>query len=249
MSVTLGLVLTERNARRRRAPDPRVDVVMLERTLLDPPRAGAAKRWAQQVQRSFPRARLLPLAWHLVTHGPEDRMRERSTRTLSGPPHLFGGLQDNAQIQQAWDVTRLCANAMQSNTVVLRTPPSITPGALGRARIRAFAEVRRAEGIDLVWEPEGLWEAPVAAALAREVGITVMLPAFAGGRPLRNEQGNGLAAPGAWLRVDIPREGTIHGGMIDELLDHAEVAADPAIVFSGARARNNLATFADALEL
>lgn len=249
MPVTLGLVLTERNARRRRAPDPRVDVVMLERTLLDPPRAGAAKRWAAQVQRSFPRARVLPLAWHLVTHGPEDRMRERTTRTLSGSPHLFGGLQDNPQIRQAWEVTRLCADAMQSSTVVLRTPPSITPGALGRARIRAFAEARRAEGIELVWEPEGLWEAPVAAALAREVGVKVMLPAFAGGRPLRNEQGTGLATPGAWLRVDIPREGAIHGGMIDELLDHAEAASDTVIVFGGVRARSNLATFADALTL
>lgn len=247
MAVTLGLVLTQRNARTRRAPDPRVGVVLLERTLLDPPRAAAAKRWAQQVQRSFPEARLLPYVWHLVSHGPEERMHERTTRTLSGAPHLFGGLQDNAQTGQAWAVTQLCAHAMQSHTVVVRTPPSITPGALGRARIRAFVEARRAEGFEVVWEPEGLWEAPMAAAFAREIGVTVMLPAFAGGRPLRNEQGEGLAAPGAWLRVETPRQGLLHGGMVDELLDHTDAAPDAVLVFAGARARGNLAAFADAL--
>ena len=137
---------------------------MLERTLLDPPRAAATKRWAAQVQRSFPGARLVPYAWHLLTHGPDERMVDRTTRTLAGDPRQFGGLQVNVQTGQAWDVTRLCAEAMESTTVALRTPPSITPGALGRARIRAFVDARRGEGFDVIWEPEGLWEAPMASA-------------------------------------------------------------------------------------
>jgi hypothetical protein len=232
MPVTLGLLLDQHNARARKSPDPRVELVLLERTLLDPPRAAAAKRWAPQIRRAFPAAQLLPYTWHLVSHGPEERMAARTTRTLMGPPHLFGGVQDSPQTRQAWEVTRLCAEAMGSTAVVLRTPPSVTPGALGRARIRAFVEARRAEGLSVVWEPEGLWEAPVAAAFAREIGASLLLPAFAGGRPLRNEEGllwrpvpartpsaseglsdaegvrarqaakQGLVVPGVWLRID-----------------------------------------------
>lgn len=249
MSVTLGLLLNQHDAQARRAPDPRVGVVLLERTLLDPPRAAATTRWAQQVRRSFPQARLIPYVWHLVSHGPEERMAERTSRTLSGPAHKFGGLQDSPETRQAWQVTQLCAEAMQAKTVAVRTPPSLSPGAVGRARIRAFTEARRAEGIDLLWEPEGLWEAPMASALAVQLGIALMLPAFAGGRPLRHE-GGGLAAPGAWLRVDGsgPRQG-IHGGHVDELLDHVDAAPETVMVFTGPRARPNLAQVADALSL
>ncbi len=250
MSVTLGLVLTEHNARASAAPDPRVGLVLLERTLLDPPRAAAAKRWAPQVRRSFPAAQLLPYVWHLMSHGPDERMKERTTRTLSGPAHLFGGLQDSPQTRQAWEVTRLCADAMDSTTVVVRTPPSITPGALGRKRLRAFVEARRAEDRSVVWEPEGLWEAPVAAAFARELGIELILPAFVGGRPLLNDDGEGLAVPGAWLRVEGagPRR-SIHGGHVDELLDHVDTASATTMIFTGPRARGNLRTVAESLGL
>jgi hypothetical protein len=270
MSVTLGLLLTQHNARARKSPDPRVELLLLERTLLDPPRAAAAKRWASQIRRAYPAAQLLPYVWHLVSHGPEERMAERTTRSLVGPPHLFGGVQDSPQTRQAWEVTRLCLEAMEASTVVLRTPPSVTPGALGRARIRAFVEARRAEGIraapaseqapderaddiarngiQVVWEPEGLWEPLVASALARELGASLLLPAFAGGRALRNEDGDGLVVPGAWLRVDGsgPRQ-AIHGDMVDDLLDHAETAESTTLVFTGPRAHANLGLVADAL--
>jgi len=256
MSVTLGLLLTQHNARARKHPDPRVELLLLERTLLDPPRAAAAKRWAAQIRRAYPAAQLLPYAWHLVSHGPEERMAERTTRTLMGPPHLFGGVQDSPQTRQAWEVTRLGLEAMEASTVVLRTPPSVTPGGLGRARIRAFVEARRAEalpggdqgGIQVVWEPEGLWEAPVAAAFAREIGASLLLPAFAGGRALRNEGGDGLVVPGVWLRVDGsgPRQ-AIHGDTVDDLLEHAETAESTVLVFTGPRAHANLGLVADAL--
>jgi hypothetical protein len=250
MSVTLGVLLGQPNARARKSPDPRVGLLLLERTLLDPPRAAAAKRWAEQVRRAYPAAQLLPYAWHLVSHGPEERMAQRTTRGLAGPPHLFGGVQDSPQTRQAWEVTRLCAEAMGSTSIVLRTPPSVTPGTSGRGRIRAFVEARRAEGLAVVWEPEGLWEPPVAAAFARELGASLLLPAFAGGRALRNEDGDGLLVPGVWLRVDGsgPRQ-NIHGGIVDDLLDHAETADDTVLVFTGPRAHANLGLVADALGL
>ncbi|MCX4244290.1 hypothetical protein [Paraliomyxa miuraensis] len=248
MSVTLGLLLTQHNARARRDPDPRVGLVLLERTLLDPPRAAAAKRWGDQIRRAFPAAELIPYAWHLLSHGPDERMAERTTRTIAGPAHSFGGLQDNPQTRQAWEVTQLCMEAMGSTSVAVRTPPSLTPGALGRARFRAFVEARRAEGTRVIWESEGLWEAPVAAAFASELEVPLLLPAFAGGRALRNEDLGGLAVPGAWLRVDGsgPRQG-IHGGIIDDLLDHADTADQTVLVFAGPRAHNNLALVAEAL--
>lgn len=250
MSVTLGLLLSPLNARARRPPDPRVGLVLLERTLHDPPRAAAARRWGQQLRRSFPEAELVPYAWHLISHGPDDGMRERTRRTLAGAPHLFGGLQQSPQTAQAWDVTRLCTEALGSSSVAVRTPPSVTPGALSRKRLREFVEARRGEGLGVVWEPEGLWEPAVAAAFAKEIGATLMWPGFAGGRAVREEGSDALVPDGAWLRVDGagPRR-AIHGGHVDELLDQVDVDPDATIVFAGPRARGNLAQLADALGL
>ncbi|MCA9650302.1 MAG: hypothetical protein H6712_28015 [Myxococcales bacterium] len=250
MPATLGLLLSPHDARARRPPDERVGVVLVERTLFDPPRAAAAKRWAPQLRRAFPSARLVPYAWHLVSHGPEERMRERTTRTLSGPPHLFGGLQRSPQTEQAWEVTRLCAEAMEADAIVLRTPPSVTPGALGRGRIRAFVEARRAEGLGVIWEPEGLWEPLDAAALAKQCGATLLWPAFTGGRAIHEDGREGLVPAGAWLRVDgAGAKRGIHGGHVDELLDHLDLEPDATIVFAGPRARGNLGQLAEALAI
>lgn len=250
MTVTLGLLLNQQNARTRQAPDPRVGVVLLERTLLDPPRAAAAKRWAAQLRRHFPQATLVPYAWHLISHAAEDGLRERSSRTLALPPHRLGDLGGVLQAAEAWSITRLCAEAMEASTVALRTPPSVTPGALGRARVQAFVEARRREGLDVVWEPEGLWEPSAAAALAQSVGATLLWPAFSGGRPVRAEDGEGLVARDTWLRVDgSGRRQSIHGGHVDELLDHAELSASTTMIFTGPRAGANLAMTAGSLDL
>lgn len=248
MPVTLGLLLSPLNARARRPPDPRVGVVLIERTLFDPPRAAAARRWAEQLRRSFPAARLVPYTWHLVSHGPEDRMRERTTRSLAGPAHLFGSMQQSPQTAQAWKVTKLCAEAMSASAVAVRTPPSVTPGALGRGRIRAFVEARRSEDLDVIWEPEGLWEPASAAALAREANATLLWPAFAGGRAVREEGSDALVPSGAWLRVDgAGAKRGIHGGHVDELLDHLDLEPHATVVFAGPRARGNLGQLAEAL--
>src|SRR5688572_27705191 len=99
---SIGLLLNEANARDQRAAVTGLDFVLLERTLFDPPRAAAAKRWREQIERVFPGAELIPYVWHLISHAPEDGLRARTTRTLTGVPHAFGHLQNTPEVQQAW---------------------------------------------------------------------------------------------------------------------------------------------------
>ncbi len=248
MTATLGLVLSETNAIRAK-PDPRVGLVLLERTFYDPPRRAAMVRWSKLVQRSFPNAALVPYAWHLVTHGPEDGKREHATRTLSGDPAKLGSLQDTNETKQAWEVTDICRDVCGGKQVALRTPPSLTPGALGRRRLQRFAEARAADGVRMIWEPSGLWETHDALALGRQLGADVLLPAFEGGRPRYADEGSmTLVAPGAWLLVaPVGARQNISGDQVDALADHVEDHSDAVIVFSGRRALAALRTVAEAL--
>jgi hypothetical protein len=242
---TLGVILSADNAKGGK-PDERVGVVLLERTLLDPPRLPAMTRWSAAVRRRFPRAQQLAYAWHLVSHAREDGLRARASRRPAGDEQEFGGLQSTAAVARAWDVTRLCAQACGSSTIVLRTGPSLTPGALGRKRMREFVAARRAEGLAIVWEPEGLWDDDVAVAFARELDVTLLVPAFAAGRPRRIDATSSIIVDArAWLRVDgIGAKRGLEAHHVDALLEHVEAVPDATIVFAGARALKHLAALA-----
>jgi hypothetical protein len=224
--------------------DERVDLVLLERTLLEPPRLAAMQRWSAAVRRRFPNAQQIPYVWHLVSHAREDGIRGRAIRRPAGDESAFGGLQTTDEVQRAWDVTRLCMQGCGSTRVVLRTGPSITPGAIGRKRISAFVEARTREGVGVIWEPEGLWEADVARVFARELGVSLCLSALEGGRPRYAEGGPSegvLLGRDVWLRVggSGPR-GRLDGSAIDALAEHCAVVPDATIVFTGPRALAHL---------
>ena len=248
MAATLGIVLNETNAIRAK-PNPAVGLVLLERTFFDPPRRAAMVRWIERVQRSFPNAELVPYAWHLISHGPSDGAIEHATRTLAGEPNKFGGLQDSDETRRAWEVTMICRDVCKAERVAIRTPPSLTPGGLGRRRLEAFAEARKAEGIRLVWETSGLWEAPQALALGRQIGADVVLPAFEGGRPIYESDGAlGLVGPGAWLTVTpVGSRQVLQGHQVDALIDHLTVYPDSTLLFAGRRALAALRSVTEAL--
>lgn len=250
MPATLGIILNETNAIRAK-PEPRIGLVLLERTFFDPPRRAAMLRWVSLVRRSFPRASLVPYAWHLLTHGVDDGARGHGTRTLPGEPHKFGGLQDSPETRSAWEVTAIAHTACESSRLAVRTPPSLTPGALGRRRLAAFAQARAAEGTSLVWEPSGLWEPIDALAFGRELGAAVLLPAFAGGRPIYDaEDSDTLVGAGAWVHVTPvgPRQ-AILGSQVDAVAEHVAEHADATIVVSGRRALAGARAIAEALML
>lgn len=248
MSANLGLLLSDNNARRQRQPLPLVDVVLLERTLFEPPRANAAGRWATHVRRLFPNAEVIPYAWHLLTHGPDDGLRGLSSRSLEGQPHKFGGLQNSDEVGRAWEAVRPCYEALGAKRIVIRTPASLTPGAVGRKRLQTFVEQRRADGFELVWEPEGLWSPPEVVSQAASLKITAMGPAFVAGRPNTDDDPEVLYHRSAWLRVDaMGRRPRLSADQLDAIADHVDVVSNPTLIFAGPKALANLEATADNL--
>ena len=250
MSVNLGVLLSDNNGRRQRKPMPQVDMVLLERTLFEPPRAGAAGRWAEHVRRLFPNAEIIPYAWHLLSHGPDDGLRGLSSRSLEGEAHKFGGLQDSDEVARAWEAVRPCYEALEAKRIALRTPASLTPGAVGRKRLQTFVERRRADGFDIVWEPDGLWSAPEVAALAGSLKVTALGPAFVAGRPnTEAEDPEVLYHRSAWLRIDaMGRRPRLSADQLDALADHVDVVPQSTLIFAGPKALANLEAAADSLE-
>jgi hypothetical protein len=243
----LGILASDEKAfHAARESDP-VSLVALRSTLINPPRAAGARAVAQHILGLHPRASLLPYVWHLVSHGPEDHLRELATRSLPGEARRFGHLQDTPEVREAWQTSLRCAQEFGSARVLLRTPASFTPSGANYGRITAFAEARKAEGIELVWEAEGLWEPAQTLSLARKLGMQTVIPAFDGaGRPYMGDLER------RWLRVDGAGPTSRLRGVLAEALAHqlASADADEAIVlFAGPRAYANLRAFATEFSL
>lgn len=229
------------------AADP-VELVVLRSTMLNPPRAAAARALAEHVRSIHPNAALVPYVWHLVSHAEGDGLREAGTRSLPGEARRFGHLQDTPEVHSAWEVSLRCAREMGSDTVILRTPPSFTPGTINQQRLAAFAEARAAEGLQVVWEVDGLWEPAATLALARKHNLQTLVPAFEGtGRPVAQSYER------RWLRVDGAGATERLRGVLAESLVFALANADAldstTILFAGPRAHANLRAFAHALDL
>jgi hypothetical protein len=247
----LGILASDEKALQpARESDP-VSLVVLRSTLLNPPRAAGARAVAQHIHKLHPRAALVPYVWHLVSHGPEDHLRELATRSLPGEARRFGHLQDTPEVRDAWQTSLRCAQEFTATQVILRTPASFTPSSTNQARLAAFVEARAAEGIELVWEAEGLWEPAQTLSLARKLGMQVILPAFDGaGRPYAPPLVGGLAR--TWLRVDGAGPTSRLRGVLAEALAHAlsiADAPDPVVLFAGPRAYANLRAFATEMAL
>lgn len=239
----LGLILQdEQGLRAARADDP-VELVLLRSTLFNPPRAAAARGVAEHVRAAHPQAAIVPYAWHLVTHAASDGLREAGTRSLPGEARNFGHLQDTPETRSAWEVSLRCAQEMGSTQVAVRTPASFTPGSIHQARLAAFVEARRGEGLGVVWEFDGLWESDATQALARKLDLQTLVPAFEGtGRPIAQSYER------RWLRIDSAGATERLRAALAEALIATLQARDAwesvTILFSGPRAHANLRVFA-----
>lgn len=211
MPLRLGVLLDDLSLNGAKLDDP-IDVVVIRSTFMNPPRAAAAKRQAEKVHSLHRSAELIPYAWHYVTHELDDGVEVGSNRALE-TTGKFGHFRATPDVAQAWQVASLCAEAYGASAMVVRTPPSFSPGALSRKRMREFVEAHASEGRRLIWEPSGLWSIELAVDFADELGhgVEVLGPAI-------GMTGAVLDFEGAtWLRIPGGKDGRLRASQAESL--------------------------------
>ncbi|RMG99814.1 MAG: hypothetical protein D6705_02035 [Deltaproteobacteria bacterium] len=198
--------------------------------LLDLPRAAAARRLAERVAKVAPSATFVPYVWHLVSHGADDPLSGRGSRRPAGAPENFGGLRDTPEVSTALSAQLESTRAAGADAWCLTTPPSISPGAAGRARLARFFEYSRNLGLTVFWQPEGVWT-PDEAAACLPPGDRLLWPVG----PL---EGHADLPPGA-LALVRPRRPRLRPAEIDAIVERS----GPGVVFGGPHAVSAAAAY------
>ena len=216
--------------------------VWLRGTLLNMPRGQGATRLSEQLRRRLPAMSSVGLyAWHYLTHRQEDPLPGRGTRTLqldadSGP---CGHLQDTSVCEAALEASIRALRELGGRSLILATPASMTPGALGRRRLRAFLERHEASELELVWEPTGLWTPADMASVVRGTSARCVLA--------DSEIGDTLDPTDACVRVggagQPVRLSDAQAESLAFRLEDSAAAQAIRVVFAGPRAFSNLRSF------
>jgi len=145
------------------------DLVEVQQTFYQPPRAATAARWRAAAPPGFV---FLVKAWQLITHEPSSPTYRRLTRPI--PPAAegrYGSFRWTDEVRAAWAETRAICEALSAPAVLFQTPASFTPSSTHRANlVRFFREIPR-DGRVFVWEPRGVWEASEVKALCGELDL------------------------------------------------------------------------------
>ncbi len=189
--------------------------------LLDLPRAAAARALGVRLREVLPDTTIVPFVWHLVSHTPSDPLAGRGRRHPAGDPSTFGGLRDTEAVATALAAQVESTRAIGADTWLVHSPPSVTPGPVGRQRLAAFFTRSRALGFAPMWLPEGLWEADDARAFARDHDVRLLWPV--GPHP------DPEALPAGALAVVRPRRPRLRPAEVDA---YALLPAE-AVVFAG----------------
>jgi uncharacterized protein YecE (DUF72 family) len=92
-------------------------------------------------------------------------------------PASVAQLKPSAESEAALTESLAAAAALEARCMVLVTPPSVTPTALNRGRLRALVEKLPRDAVTLGWEPRGIWDADEAALWARELELHLVVDA------------------------------------------------------------------------
>lgn len=223
--------------------------VWLRGTMLNMPRAQGASRLHEQLRRRLPKnARLGLYAWHYLTHRQGDALPGRGTRTLQvdAESGACGHLQDTSVCGAALDASVRALRELGGGALILATPSSMTPGVLGRQRLRSFLDRCEPLDLEIVWEPTGLWTVPDVLSTVRDTSARGVLAET-------DLRGDSPVADRSWVRVGgggqaVHLSNAQAESLAFRLVDCFE--GDTArVVFSGPRAFSNLRSFQKAIAL
>ncbi|KAA9349220.1 DUF72 domain-containing protein [Larkinella humicola] len=150
--------------------------VEVQQTFYQPPRISTLENWQRQLPPEF---EFTIKAWQLITHESRSPTYKRLKKPLSEEERpQAGSFKPSDVVQQAWQVTLACANALKAKTVLFQCPASFKPTRENVANLESFFSGIDRQQLNLVWEPRGAWDCQLVKDLCQSLQLWHVVDPF-----------------------------------------------------------------------
>ena len=156
----------------------RFSCVEVQQTFYEPPSLKTLSRWRREMPADF---EFTLKAWQLITHQAKSPTYRRLKRKLSETEKAEAGYFGATElVNEAWRVTRAAARALKAQKVLFQCPSSFNQSPENIARMeRFFCSIDR-EGLSLLWEPRGAWDAETVKSICARLELCHVVDPFSG---------------------------------------------------------------------
>ncbi|RYD93670.1 MAG: DUF72 domain-containing protein [Sphingobacteriales bacterium] len=150
--------------------------VEVQQTFYQPPRISTLENWHRQLPPEF---EFTIKAWQLITHEARSPTYKRLKKPLMEEERQqAGSFKPSDVVQQAWQVTLACANALKAKTVLFQCPASFKPTRENVANLESFFSGIDRQQLNLVWEPRGAWDRQLVKDLCQNLKLWHVVDPF-----------------------------------------------------------------------
>jgi uncharacterized protein YecE (DUF72 family) len=134
----------------------RFSLVEIQESFYNLPQLKTVERWRAAAPPEFEFVLKAP---QLITHEATSPTYRRLRKKLAAEEkRRYGAFKPTAEVHAAWRTTLALARALKSKIVVFQCPASFTPTDEHRDNIEAFFKSIERGGLQLCWEPRGVWD-------------------------------------------------------------------------------------------
>lgn len=156
----------------------RLSCVEVQQTFYQPPQLSTLARWRNDARPEF---EFTLKAWQLITHEAKSPTYKRLKSKLSEEEKKEAGyFKATSLVQQAWDMTLLCAQALGARTILFQCPASFRQTKENIANMRSFFTSIKRGKLNCCWEPRGDWDSNVVGGLCEDLDLWHVTDPFVG---------------------------------------------------------------------
>jgi uncharacterized protein YecE (DUF72 family) len=129
--------------------------VEIQQTFYQPPQIPTLERWRAAMPDDF---EFVVKAWQIITHEAKSPTYKRLKKTLTDEEkEETGRFQPTAIVEEAWQTTLACANALRAKTILFQCPASFKPYTENISNLENFFSRIKRGKLNFAWEPRGDW--------------------------------------------------------------------------------------------
>jgi uncharacterized protein YecE (DUF72 family) len=152
--------------------------VEIQHTFYQPPQISTLEKWRAEAPPDF---EFTIKAWQLITHQASSPTYQRMKRKLTDEEKQgAGSFRSSPIVREAWDVTKACAQALQTKMILFQCPASFRPTKENIGNMRKFFRKLNAQrdGLNFPWEPRGAWPRELVTELCGELDLWHVVDPF-----------------------------------------------------------------------